>query len=209
MFNAGTLTFQEFLMLEPVPLATIQQAVLEFLRGRRDAVVFGAQAVNAYVGEPRMTQDIDLLSSRAESLVQELREHLSQRFHIVLRVRTVAKGRGFRLFQSRELGNRHLVDVRAVDELPHSERIAGVLVAAPAELIAMKVIAYHRRRGQPKAGTDWRDLAMLLLRFPELKNQSGPVAEQLRASGAESDVLKVWTDLVQQEFQLEGDGEEF
>ncbi len=82
MFNAGTLTFQEFLMQEPLPLATIQQAVLEFLRGREDAVVFGAQAVNAYVGEPRMTQDIDLLSSRAESLIQELREHLSERFHI-------------------------------------------------------------------------------------------------------------------------------
>ena len=70
------------------------------------------------------------------------------------------------------------MDVRAVDELPHSERIAGVLVTAPAELIAMKVIAYHRRRGQPESGTDWRDLAMLLLRFPDLKNESGRVAEQ-------------------------------
>ncbi len=192
-----------------MPLATIQQAVLEFLRGRKDAVVFGAQAVNAYVGEPRMTQDIDLLSSRAESLVQELREQLSQKFHIALRVRTVAKGSGFRLFQSRKLGNRRLVDVKAVDELPHSERIAGVLVTAPAELIAMKVLALHHRRGQPKSGTDWRDLAVLLLRFPDLKNESGPVAEQLRASGAESEVLNVWTDLVQQEFQPESDGEEF
>lgn len=35
MFDAGTLTFQEFLMQEPLPLATIQQAVLEFLRGPR------------------------------------------------------------------------------------------------------------------------------------------------------------------------------
>ena len=196
-------------MQEPLPLATLQQAVLEFLRGRDDAVVFGAQAVNAYVDEPRMTQDIDLLSPRAESLVQELREHLSQRFHVAMRVRTVAKGRGFRLFQSRKLGNRHLVDVRAVDALPRSERIAGVLVTAPAELIAMKVIAYHRRRGQPKSGTDWRDLAMLLLRFPDLKNESGPVDERLRAAGAESDVLNVWRDLVQQDFQPEGDGEEF
>jgi len=48
MFDAGTLTFQEFLMREPLPLATIQNAVLEFLRGRDDVVVFGAQAVNAY-----------------------------------------------------------------------------------------------------------------------------------------------------------------
>ena len=47
MFNAGSLTFQEFIMSESLPLATIQEAVLEFLRGRDDAVVFGAQAVNA------------------------------------------------------------------------------------------------------------------------------------------------------------------
>lgn len=48
MFDAGILTFQEFLMREPLPLAPIQNAVLEFLRGRDDVVVFGAQAVNAY-----------------------------------------------------------------------------------------------------------------------------------------------------------------
>jgi hypothetical protein len=64
MFNAGTLTFREFMMREPLPLATIHDAILEFLQGRDDAVVFGAQAVNAYVGEPRMTQGVDLLSPR-------------------------------------------------------------------------------------------------------------------------------------------------
>src|SRR6266446_810856 len=65
MLNAGTLTFKEFAMREPLPMATINDAVLEFLRGRDDAVVFGAQAVNAYVGEPRLSQDIDLVSTRA------------------------------------------------------------------------------------------------------------------------------------------------
>lgn len=39
MFSAGALTFREFVMHEPLPLATIQHAVLEFLRGRDDAVV--------------------------------------------------------------------------------------------------------------------------------------------------------------------------
>ena len=34
MFNAGALAFQEFVMGESLPLATIQQAVFEFLRGR-------------------------------------------------------------------------------------------------------------------------------------------------------------------------------
>jgi hypothetical protein len=46
MLNAGTLTFKEFAMREQLPLATIHDVVLEFLRGRDDAVVFGAQAVN-------------------------------------------------------------------------------------------------------------------------------------------------------------------
>jgi len=44
MFTAGALTFQEFAMREPLPLATIHDAVLEFLRDRDDAVLFGAQA---------------------------------------------------------------------------------------------------------------------------------------------------------------------
>jgi len=51
MFGDGALTFREFIMREPVPLASIHDAVLEFLRGRDDAVLFGAQAVNAYVSE--------------------------------------------------------------------------------------------------------------------------------------------------------------
>ena len=83
-------------MREPLPLATIHEAVLEFLRGRDDVVVFGATAVNAYVGEPRMTQDIDLMSTRANELAEELREYLGERFHIAVRVRTVRGDRGYR-----------------------------------------------------------------------------------------------------------------
>jgi hypothetical protein len=48
MFGDGSLTFREFIMREPLPLATIHDAVLEFLRGRTDAMLFGAHAVNAY-----------------------------------------------------------------------------------------------------------------------------------------------------------------
>jgi len=168
-------------MNETLPLATIQEAVLEFLRGRDDAVVFGAQAVNAYVPEPRMSQDIDLLSTRAAELAEELRTHLSDRFHVAVRVREVADGRGYRLYQIQKTGNRHLVDIRLVTSLPPSRRIAQVLVVSPEELIALKVIAYHLRRGQPKSGTDWRDIAMLLLAFPDLKINDGLVAERLRA----------------------------
>jgi len=56
MFPELSLTFREFIMKEQLPLAAIQQAVLKFLRGRQDTVLFGAQAVNAYVEPARMTQ---------------------------------------------------------------------------------------------------------------------------------------------------------
>ena len=209
MFDAGTLTFQEFLMREPLPLAAIQHAVLEFLRGRDDVVVFGAQAVNAYVSEPRMTQDIDLLSSRAEAFAAELREHLRKRFRIAVRVREVGEGRGYRLFQVRKSGNRHLVDVRPVETLPSTQRIGEVLVIAPADLIAGKVIAYHQRRGRPKSGTDWRDLAMLLLTFPGLKRDPGPVRDCLLAAGADPPVIAVWEEFVAQPIQPADEEGEF
>lgn len=209
MFDADVLTFQEFMAQEPLPLATIHNAVLEFLRGRNDVVVFGAQAVNAYVNEPRMTQDIDLLSSGAKELAQELREYLSQQFHIAVRVRQVGEGRGYRVFQVRKSGSRHVVDVRSVETLPAARRIAQVLVIAPAELVASKVLAYHLRRGKPKSGTDWRDLAMLLLKFPELKRNPGPVSERLHAAGADPAVLAVWQELVVQEIQPADEDDDF
>jgi hypothetical protein len=209
MLNAGTLTFEEFAMREQVPLATIHDAVLEFLRGRNDAVLFGAQAVNAYVGEARMSQDIDLISTRAVELAEELREHLSERFHIAVRVREIGTGKGYRLFQIQKPRNRHLVDVRAAEFLPHAERIEDVLVMSPPELIAQKVISYHARRGQPKAGTDWRDLAMLLLTFPELKKEQGAVKEALRSTGAHEDAMKTWSELVVQEIVEPEEDSEF
>jgi hypothetical protein len=209
MLNAGTLTFQEFAMREQLPLATIHDAVLEFLRGRDDVVVFGAQAVNAYVSEPRMSQDIDLLSTHATELAEELREYLSERFHIAVRVRVIGAGKGYRLFQIQKPRNRHLVDVRNAESLPHAERIEDVLVISPPELIAHKVVSYHARRGQPKSGTDWRDLAMLLLTFPELKQEQGAVSKALKSLGAEDDVIETWLDLVAQELTESEDEAEF
>jgi len=209
MLNAGILTFGEFAMREQIPLASIHEAVLEFLRGREDAVLFGAQAVNAYVAEPRMSQDIDLVSTRAAELAEELREHLSERFHVAIRVRAIGEDKGYRLFQIQKPRNRHLVDLRKVESLPHAERIEDVLVTSPADLIAQKVISYHGRRGQPKAGTDWRDLAMLLLAFPDLKMENGAVTEVLKASGVKQDVLKTWDELVAQELVESEDDSEF
>ena len=196
-------------MHEQVPLATIHEAVLEFLRNRDDVVLFGAQAVNAYVGEARMTQDIDLMSSRAAELAEELREHLNQLFHLAIRVREIGEGRGYRLYQVQKLGNRHLVDLRPVEKLPLSQCIEQILVMQPAELIASKVISFHQRRGKPKSGTDWRDLAMLLLTFPELKSEAGEVAERLQAANADAAIIQVWKDLVATEIAPPDEDDEF
>jgi hypothetical protein len=196
VLGADILSFQEFITKEPLPLATIQAAVFEFLRDRDDVVVFGAQAVNAYVGEPRMTQDIDLMSVYAEELAQELCQHLSQLFYIAVRVQEVKEGQGYQLYQVQSAGNRHLVDVRRVKNLPEAQRIAQVLVIAPADLIASKVISYYQRRGQPKSGTDWRDLAMLLLTFPQLKQESSPVLNCLQAAESSEKILELWTEVV-------------
>lgn len=196
-------------MQEILPLATIQEAVLTFLQGRNDVALFGAQAVNAYVGEPRMTQDIDLLSVKPAELAQMLRDHLSQKFHIAVRIREVSQGRGYRLFQIQKKGNRHLVDIRSVNTLPTTQRIEQVLVIAPADLIASKVIAYTRRRGQPKAGTDWRDLALLLLTFPELKQEAGFVTEKLIALDADEPVMNTWRELVNQDIQFANEDDDF
>jgi len=209
MINPGILTFQEFMSQDPLPLSTVQQAVLEFLQGREDVVLFGTQAVNAYVSEPRMTQYIDLMSIRAKELAEDLCNYLSQHFYIAVRIREVANGRGYRLFQLQKAGNRHLVDLRSVEKLPPCQRIANLLVMAPAPLIASKVIAYQQRQHQPKAGTDWRDLAMLLLTFPEFKQNPDTIVEQLRNSNASLEALTFWQLLVTQTLELPNEEDEF
>src|SRR5947209_2464184 len=199
MFGDGPLTFREFIMREPHPLAVIHDAVLEFLRGRDDAVLFGAQAVNAYVRESRMTQDIDIASTRAKELAEELRGYLNQRFTIAVRVRTVREGLGYRVYQVRKPENRHLVDVRPVEALPPAQRVKKVLVVTPPELIANKVMSMVGRQKKRKGIMDHADLVILLLTFPNLKTEEGPVTERLRAAGADHVVLAAWKELVAEE----------
>ncbi|MGI8668688.1 MAG: nucleotidyl transferase AbiEii/AbiGii toxin family protein [Aridibacter sp.] len=208
MINADVLTFQEFMTHETLPLSQIHGAVLEFLQGRDDVVLFGAYAVNAYVSEPRMTQDVDLLSTNAEELAEELREYLNDKFEIAIRVREVANGKGFRVYQKRKEGNRHLVDVRLVAEFPTTEIIENISILSPAELIASKIVSYQSRKGQPKAGTDWRDLAFLLLKFPELKTEKGEVFEILQDRKVGENVLNAWREIVDQDLQIENEDED-
>src|SRR5205807_1789574 len=160
------------------------------------------------VREPRMTQDVDLLSTRAAELAEEVRAFLNARFHIAVCTRAIREGIGHRVYQIQKPRNRHLVDVRPVDVLPPSQVVAGVPVVVPEELIAGKVRAYHGRRGQPKSGTDWRDLALLLLAFPELKSEQGRVRERLEAGGAGPEVLDVWRQLVAQQIATEEEDED-
>jgi hypothetical protein len=146
-----------------------------------------------------MTQDVDILSPRAAELAKEVRSFLAQEFTIAVRLREVAGGKEFRIFQVRQPKNRHLVDVRKVESLPPTQMVAEVRVLTPEELIAQKVVSYTHRRGQPKGGTDWRDLAILLLTFPQLKSEKGEVANRLAANRADVAAMEEWRRLAASE----------
>lgn len=195
MIGDGGLTFQEFITHEALPLSEIHEAILEFLRDREDAAVFGAQAVNAYADEPRMTQEVDILAMGAANLSEALRSHLSDRFRIAVRVRVLEESGAYRIFQVHRPTKRHLDDIRGVETLPPTERIEGILVLSPVALIAEKVRAYARRKGSPKSWTDRRDIALLLLRFPELKKGVAPVRDRLISLGADDRTLEAWAEI--------------
>ena len=205
--NPGIPTFEELIVREELPLSSLHEAILGFLVGRDDVVLYGAHAVNAYVPEPRMTQDVDLLSTHASALTMALRDALHEKFKIALRIRDLGGSRGYRLYQVRKPVNRHLVDVRPVDILPPSREFGHVRVIAPEDLIAAKVIALNNRRRTPKSGTDWRDIAHLLLTFPELKVESGTVAERLARAGADAGIMELWLELVRTAIEADEDDE--
>ncbi len=199
-FVNGAMTFQEWAVRETAPYVIVHSAVLDFLRGRDDAVLHGALAVNVYgpEHEARLTEDVGILSPHAAQLAEELKDHLTKKFHIALRVGKVAGGLGCRIYQLRKQGNRHLVDVRQVHELPPKrQRIQGVLVPPPAEVIARKVIACQTRKDTPKGDTDRRDIAILLLQFPALKKEHGEVEKCLQDLGAPAQAMEVWKEQVQ------------
>ncbi len=200
------LTFREFMTHEDLPLATVFRDLLELLASRPDAVLFGAQAVNAYCETERMTHDIDVMSTEAGALAEVIRSHLAAKFHIAVRLREIGEERAYRVYQLRKPRNRHLADIRQVDALPAFNEIAGVRVATPVELLAMKVMSMAARRNRPKGDTDRADLRRLLLAFPDLKVEGGPVASRLCTLAASDEALGVWSELVAE--QVEPDEEE-
>jgi hypothetical protein len=150
-----------------------------------------------------MSQDVDILCTRAADLAEELRSYLADTFQIAVRVRAVAQGMGFRIYQLRKPKNRHLADVRQVDKLPPTQLVAEIRVPLPEELIAQKVQSLSNRQGQPKADTDRRDLKVMLLAFPHLKSETGPVLDRLHASNADARALAEWRELVALEIHPE------
>jgi hypothetical protein len=190
------LTLREFMTQEEVPLASIFREVFGFLVGRSDVIIFGAHAVNAYCEPERMTQDVDLLSTQAIELAEQLRARLAEKLHIAARVREIVADHGVGIYQIRKPSNRHLVDVRQTDTLPAFQSFGQVRVIAPPELVTMKVISLVGRAGRPKAGTDLVDIQRLLLAFPNLKVEDGIVLDKLRHRNASEDVVCRWREIV-------------
>jgi len=197
------LSFTEFLMAEPLPLAQIQQTILECLQGRRDVALFGAYAVNAYITEARMTQDVDILALEANRFATELQNYLHEKLHIAVRIREIKSGQAWRIYQVHKPENRHLADIRSVNQLPETELIGDIQVLTPRELAMSKLVAYHSRKNQPKAGTDWRDLTLLLLRFPELKLE---ISECLKQQNYSQDIQRTWAEISSIELTQVDDG---
>lgn len=209
MFGDGALAFREFAMKEPLPLARIQDAIFEFLRGRDDAVMLGAQAVNAYAKQWRMTQDVDIMSTRAKELAEELWERLAEDFGIVAAVRPGREEGVFCVGQIREPKGRRFADVHQVASFPPSRRIRGVMVPVVEEVIAGKLRAYVKRKGKSRGLSDLRDLRALLLDFPGLKTADGPVGELLIANRADEATLREWGEVVAQKIERENDDDKF
>ncbi len=65
-------------------------------------------AVNAYMDERRMTEDVDIVATSAEPFAESLRQHLNQQLPIAVRIRTLRDGVGLRLYQLTTPKNRHL-----------------------------------------------------------------------------------------------------
>jgi hypothetical protein len=183
-------------MKEPVPLARVHEAIFEFCRGREDVVVFGAQAVNMHVGTPRMTEDVDVLVASPSAVADELAAHLHGLLNIAARVCEVKPGVGYRVYQPRKDGPRHLADVRLADiDLGEPVVRDGIRYTSAADTLALKVCALVKRRFAPKGATDLADARRLLLAYPDLRSERGAVSERLAHIG-DGAALEVWRELL-------------
>jgi hypothetical protein len=171
------LTLPEYVMREPLPLATIHEAILDFCRGRTDVCVFGAQALARHTGVPRMTQDVDIMAEDPAGVAAELARRLSTIFphEMAARVRTVRRGErvlGHRVYQLRSDergGSRHLADVRILD-VPREalEVVEGIQFTGPELTLAMKTFAATVRADPVKRAQDRVDVMRLVRALPDV-----------------------------------------
>lgn len=194
MLLDAPLTLMEFAMKEKVPLSEIFRLVFTILSEHDDVTVYGSQALNVYVKPPRMTEDIDVFSLHASELAETLREAINCKFHIAVRIRRSADGKGFRLYQTSKDDRRHLIDIRPTSELPPTVTMGGIAVVIPAVLAAMKVIASVTRPDLLAREQDVLDLRRLLAAIPELRTDPD-VEEHLRDFGASPAALARWEEL--------------
>jgi hypothetical protein len=153
-------------MKEPLPLATVQEAILDFCRGRTDVCVFGAQAV------------VHLMADDPERTARELVKHLAEVFpnQMAARVRAVRREDrvlGYRVYQRRGKdrgGNRHLADVRVLD-VPRARivSIGGVQYTDGPLTLAMKVHAATVRSNLAKKLQDQADVVRLITAMPQTR----------------------------------------
>jgi hypothetical protein len=186
------LTMQEYLMKESVPLALIFRVVFDCLRSRPGTVVYGSQALNAYVSPPRMTEDIDVFAQDAPVLADEICCALHDALHLAIRVRRVQGG--FRVYQATKESRRHLVDIRPAQDLPPSQLMGDISFVTPSVLAAMKILAATQRAHLPTRHQDTVDVERLLERYPGLKKGDG-VEKLLRDFQATEEAHALWASL--------------
>ena len=171
------LSLSEYIMQEPLPLAVLHAAILDFCRGRRDLCIFGAQALARHTGTPRMTQDVDIMAEEPETCAEELAKVLSARFphQMAARVRTVRRDDrvlGYRVYQQRSEaagGNRHLADVRILDVPRDAMSVEGeIQYTGPKLTLAMKTLAATVRTNPLKRDQDRVDARRLLMAMPDV-----------------------------------------
>ncbi|MES1207615.1 MAG: hypothetical protein ABUS79_16890 [Pseudomonadota bacterium] len=203
------LTAAEYHMRETLPIHRIQEAIFDFCRHRLDMAVFGAQAVNFYVDQPRMTQDVDILCTDPSAFSADLARSIGDQFHVAIRVRQLSPGKAYRVFQLRSEGNRHLADLRLA-EFPLTDLVErdGIHYVGLPLLIALKVVALAKRRLAPKGATDLADLRRMLLSHPNLRHEEGPVADAIHVVGGGQEELRQWRALVEEKTVCDEDSDE-
>ncbi len=196
------LALAEYIMREPLPLATIQEAILAHCRGRPDLCVFGAQALSIHTGVPRMTQDVDIMAEDPAAVANQLATYLSERFphHMAARVRVIQRGDrvlGYRVYQQRSDdrgGNRHLADLRVLDVPREALQTSdGIQYTGPELTLAMKTHAATVRTNRIKRGQDRVDTLRLMRAMPDIS--AADLESLWVAVGAPPDVRRVFEEL--------------